>query len=332
MSIPRPFSICKIRFSCHVIRPGKHSSFLGEGIRASWGAAIRRFIHCEEDDAECTVCNCRLACPYVLVYKPNLLTREDIRHIFPRTQDTKLSPPYVLDISNHVVEEPEHAYNTGEEFNVCLTLFGLGSVAFVPLFIVAMKYALEEGLHSGGFLRVNEASDYFTGDSLAPEAELLLNRLTPYDWTLQQFPDDIDGVTLRFHAPLGIARKKAYVTEVDLPLLIRKIAARAKSLTLTYSDQPFPDEEAFLGLCQGILEKGVFQLAQVKRYGKRASFGICGEMHLTGALAPLLPLLNLGSLIQVGKHVCIGYGAFSLAVSSDQVKPSVLNGIYETND
>jgi hypothetical protein len=185
---------------------------------------------------------------------------------------------------------------------------------FLPLLIQAFRSALEDRLHHGSFLEVHQVTDFFSGAELPDSAAKMFECLTPFDWTSQQFADDAQRAQIAFDAPLEIARNKSFVTEVDLSLLMERIALRAKSMILTYSDQNYekPDCIMLNTYYHQIKQQSDFHLAQFEPYGPRNSFGIIGTLDLEGPLTPLLKHLNLGSLLHIGKHATVGYGAFTL--------------------
>jgi len=128
--------------------------------------------------------------------------------------------------------------------------------------------------------------------------------------------DQVKKVRLRFLTPVRIKRQGDYIKEANFYDIIVNIYRRY-SLIVKYYQQDQPDVKVNKTLLEKakeikIIESDLRWKAYSRYSGRQkrrmALGGFIGEMVVTGDLSQFLPLINIGTLINVGKSTSFGFG------------------------
>lgn len=131
------------------------------------------------------------------------------------------------------------------------------------------------------------------------------------------------AVTLRFHTPLCLRRGGATLTGADLlPALVTSLGNRVSALarwqdTELLADWPaLRDHAARLRVDASGLTQITWQRGSARQdHGPLPMGGLIGDLHLSGDLAPVWPLLCLGETSHAGSHTAQGLGRYSLVTT-----------------
>lgn len=131
----------------------------------------------------------------------------------------------------------------------------------------------------------------------------------------------IDRLTLRFTTPLRLIEHKQLVKRPVLRPLVQRLTERHDALCREYGGIPFSLDERthLLAMADAaILSANRTHWVDLDSYSRRQHKrtpigGFVGEAVYSGELAPLLPLLVWGSVIQAGKDTTKGNGVYEVA-------------------
>ncbi len=129
-----------------------------------------------------------------------------------------------------------------------------------------------------------------------------------------------DAVTMRFHTPLCLRRGGATLTGADLlPALVTSLGNRLSALARWQDSElladwaALRDHAAHLRVDTSGLTPVSWQRGSARQdHGPLPMGGLIGDLHLSGDLAPLWPLLCLGETSHAGSHTAQGLGRYAL--------------------
>lgn len=191
-----------------------------------------------------------------------------------------------------------------------LTLFGFAS-DLLDIAADALVRALATGLDlPGGRRAVDVAHRHLTSDDHLP------------------LPPVPDAVGLRFYTPLCLRRGGATLTGAELlPALVTSLGNRVSALARwqdseLIADWPvLRDHAATLSVDVSGLKPIQWQRGSARQdHGPLPMGGLTGDLHLSGDLSPVWPLLCLGETCHAGSHTAQGLGRYALLVGDKSMR------------
>lgn len=291
--------------------------FAGSALRGAFGRALRRAA-CITGQEKCAGCPLRNSCAYGVVFDPA-----------PPAQP--LHPSFRDGLPRYLVQPPAlgacqlHAGQT-ESFDVLLLP---GTQAHHGLIEHTLQNAVEKELFVPGlFKRLH------TQVSQAP-APLLTTTETTADGatTAPHMPPQLlrqakSQFTLHWQTPLRLQQKGKPIFKpqgLDAPTLVRALLRRQLQWC-QLSGQTAPDPQAQLEAAQ-VCKTDIHVMAwhDLQRYSstqneKLPLGGLVGNTILMGpnkALKTLLPLLQLGEQLHIGKETVMGLGRYRLSADEN---------------
>lgn len=299
--------------------------YSGSELRSLFGVALRK-VSCTTGASTCTDCPLRASCAYSTVFEAPAPASHRLQ------QFSDIPKPYLI--------EPPPIGTTriaaGEALSCNLLLFG-NALEHLPLIRSALQGALERELgdkRASGVLEsieVQQASAaaaaawtsiWRRGDrAIAPhEASISIARIAaPRTPT----PDEI---RLVFDTPLCLQRqgKRLRAAELSPRKLLADLLRRISLLAELHAGQTelVPKVSELVHLASTLEHRHELQWRQWPRYSHRQKRkmtlgGVVGSWTLRGPLGPLLPWLELGQWLHVGKNTSFGFGRYRLDTAAD---------------
>lgn len=287
--------------------------FKGSTFRGAFGWALKG-VSCSMTSRECVSCLLRTRCLYPTMFEPQSgsSTQGTVQHPYC------ISPP---------LERKRH-YARGEVFDFSLLLFGAVN-NYLPYFIYAfekMGYSGvgrgEEGPRARFVIHSMKMNDQILYDG--QEQRLLTD---PKPWELEY--DNLPGfsatpaqsVDVSWLTPLRIKYDNRLTDALPFHVLVRSLLRRVSGLFSSFG-QGEPDLD-YSGLVQRSQDVSIrhsrLQWLDNRRFSSRQDRemligGLTGRIEYEGEIQEFLPLLELGSILRVGKQTTFGLGQMEYRV------------------
>jgi hypothetical protein len=313
-----------LRVRAQATAPLSLREYTGASLRgAFFTTLLSRFCSNVSTDT-CVGCSFAPVCPVCALVAP-------LRDTSPRGRDVPRAYAIRPPVNHPGVLGP------GEVFTFGLTLFGLGIDLFpyVVLTLYEMGrygvgHRLAENQWKRGQFVIQEvqAVHLLSGQSRTVMQEHLQQVRVPdmpmgWEDALHQARSRSlapDRLVLRFWTPLRLTDQKRLVKQPEMRPLVARLLERHDGLAREYGGTPFelPEREALQAAAAKVrlVEDGTrwVDLGSFSRRQRKATpiGGMVGTAAYAGEIAPLLPLLVWGSVIQVGKDTTKGNGVYEL--------------------
>ncbi|MEW6665741.1 MAG: CRISPR system precrRNA processing endoribonuclease RAMP protein Cas6 [Thermodesulfobacteriota bacterium] len=288
----------KYRFVCRLESEAALPFFKGSTFRGVFGHALKRVV-CALRLRECPDCLLRETCLYP--------------QVFERSRDDSVHP--------FVIEPPvdgERRYQAGERFDCSLILFG-ESVQRLPYFVYAFEQMGEIGI--GG--RVNGSRGRFVLEEVqaggnviySKETRSLLKSEGMEPLSLGDGDKAAGSVRVTLETPLRLKFENRLTAELPFHVLVRAMLRRVSSLFNTFGGgEPELDYRGLVREAQAVRTKASsLRWFDWERYSNRQQTrmlmgGLIGSVTYEGDLGQYLPLLDLASIVHIGKQTTFGMG------------------------
>ena len=311
----------RIRFTS----PAHLPFWSGNALRSGFGARLKALV-CLAKGAglpdECPSCPHREMCVYDYFYN----TRPPSGAKVLRRQS---DPPRPFSF-----EPPQSGrYDPGSEVVFGFTLFGKG-IQYLPYFLLALRNLGESGLGTGyregqgkfalesvDSLGYGARANIFSGDTVFNRSILL-----SYRDILKASKEHAGSLTINFVTPAQIKENDRFTAAPTFRGFMSKLLSRANVLAEFYgSGALYSSEEALsiLGACRPITitsaetreiwEKRYFHKQKQEKRPLAPFF--TGKLTYSGEFSQdMMALLELGSMIHVGKMVTFGNGIYDIEI------------------
>ena len=306
----------RYQFNFMVETPLHLNFYSGSMLRGAFGHALRQ-VSCMTKLAECKSCPLYRSCAYPAVFE----TPPPEQHGLQAFSD--IPPPYII-------EPPalgSKDYQPGEMLSFSMVLIG-SAIAQLPLIIYAWQRALVRGLgklHSQARLQnVSLALNQDASESVIIYTAQAGAAVIAHEHLLKKDLNDVPNIppksiTLSIKTPLR-TQKQGKILSQDMTgrdfimALVRRYYLLEEFHTTHYQA---PDFSALAELALGINATTQFHWCDWERYSNRqqqkmALGGVLGQITLSGALQPFLPLLQMGQWIHIGNKTSFGMGLYTL--------------------
>lgn len=314
--------IWRVRLKLAARDPLELPAFAGSLVRGALGAALRQ-VSCTTGEPTCTGCPEIPICPYGYGFETPLPADSPDHGAGPFVPH-----PFVLSLDAPARLAP------GDPFTIELALIGRGRFHLAS-FVEALRWLSRRGLSSrrGRFAieRVEDISPRGPRAILLPEQAAFLAE--PTDWTLADLARPAAGtLTLTTLSPMRLLARGEPVAELDLSLLLRALFRRIGALARYHCGfEPRVDYRGLLEHARTrtrVVERRLVW-KELPRYSARQKRrmvlgGLEGSLAFEGDLAPALPFLLLGELLQVGKGTSFGLGRYRLDGPGQPARPSTM--------
>lgn len=294
--------------------------YAGGLLRGQFGAALRH-ASCMTGASTCDGCMLRATCPYPAIFEAPAPGQHELQNF------SHVPNPYVLEAPPVGSEDVPR----GQTLNFNMVLFGR-ALDHLPLVSLALQRALEQGL--------GPAEARASGKLESMEVQLC-NKTDDADWlqvwragdaaiaphrhVLPELPGStapaVSEVRLRFHTPLRLQHDGRIVRAQTLTprKFVADLLRRASLLGEFHAGKPdlVPDARELVRQAETLQHESALRWFELKRFSARQQQevrmdGLLGEWILRGDLQALLPWLQLGQWLHVGKSAAMGLGGYRL--------------------
>lgn len=292
--------VLTLRCAFEAQESGELPGYLGSTVRGIMGHCFRRFV-CHTPNVKCFRCDQREQCLYVKCFSNTGGTAGAVN-------------PYTL----HVHNQGKTQWKRGDVCTFDLTLFGNAAIS-------ANIYmdALMEMEHQGwGAMRI----PFLLLRVTIPEYDRLvydhgicwMRNLRPYEMKMQE--RNAGKVLVVFDTPVRIVSGKKLFDQLPFEMLIRFLYGRLHLLTKAYGQGPLPwlESELFQTASTITVHSQEWNNVSFSRYSinqleNRLDLpSKIGWALYEGNLTKVIPLLEAGKCVHVGKGATIGFGHYDL--------------------
>lgn len=288
MILPNPFPVQRWHLQARVERPVHWPEYEGSALRGLWGHALR-WLACATRMDHCTACPLQARCAYVALFEPAPPPGS-------RTYGD-MSPPYVLEPAGG-----PRTLQVGQTYHFDLVLFGT-ALDHLPLVRQAWQRALQAPIGPArGAMAMQRMDCLQTHAPLVADpvpARLHVQLLTPLFVKRDGRPVSARHFTAADFA-WAVVRRVAEVCELHLqrPTGLDFQALKAAAAALQWNDAHWHDHR--------------FERWSNRQGRNTPLSGVLGHGVLSGNLAPLWPLLQLGQWLHAGGKTSFGLGRYQL--------------------
>ncbi|CAN2041137.1 conserved hypothetical protein [Candidatus Magnetomoraceae bacterium gMMP-15] len=289
--------------------------YKGATLRGSFGYALRRSV-CVIKNQNCSDCMLKHKCVYSYAFETPI----------PENTEMFLNQPFVPHpfILNPITDKTG-IYKPGSNLRFGMTLIGR-ALEYLPYFIYAFMQMGEAGIGKGRGRFTVEQIDAL--DSIGKPVETIYqNEILKPAQSIINFNHakklaktyNSDKVSIKFLTPVRIKYKGRFCKNLQFHIIVRNLLRRISSLLYFHCNQ-----KPKLAFGQLIKKAESVSLNYDKtfwydwirysgRQKKRMKMGgLMGEVQYKGNLEEFLPLLVLGSWVNIGKGTSFGLGSFIL--------------------
>jgi hypothetical protein len=288
----QPLPVTKLKFTFTVLTGGQVNEFLGSSIRGALGRILKEMVCKVDPKTNCNNCFYKSRCVYSNVFEP-------LRSNFKVTS-SKLSNQAQIPAPLIIGVESYQTLAKNEYFSFDLSLVGE---------ITAETKSILLNCFSTLTLFAKQ-----------PIKLRLLNveQVQPFSWIDAEKP-----IQIKLKSPLQIKKNGQILRSqhFDLVAFLTTLIRRVKTLCLFYGDQLSPELEnlwrsavANISLLDTNLTDITWNRYSFKQKKSVPMQGVFGNLMIAGSgMKTLLPLLQLGEQIHVGKGSFMGLGRYQIA-------------------
>ena len=283
--------VSTLKVTFRVLKGGAVNAFLGSSIRGALGRALKLAICHVNSETPCQDCFFKSRCDYTKTFEPlraNFKVNSSMLN-----QQNQIPAPLVIAVEHHDM------LNNQQKFTFKISIIGD--------FSDAMKRVLLDALTNLTFF----------GKERVKLKLLHVEQVLPFNY----FPAHSD-ITLTLKSPLTIKKKgRVLVAQTfELDAFLLTLLRRVKTLCVFYGEQILAEQEkawraaiSEVRLCDQALTDVSWNRYSFRQNKSIPMKGIWGHFKLVGAgVETLLPLLQLGEQIHVGKGAFMGLGNYQI--------------------
>lgn len=306
-----PFSFSVVNLLFKTVSPIFFDKYPGFILRSGFGAALKKLCLYQSRRMPCTQCRLQDSCPYSYIfetYRPGDREIDFTAENFPH--------PFVFYPS---VRE-EGLVRSGSDFTLTLTLFGQG-IPYLLFYIYAFDLLGDMGLgKSRGRFVLDSVIDHFSEKRLYSSHDKTL-RGEPTRKSLADLDGAVgDSLRLEFVAPTKIEQYNRTVERLTADMLIRALLRRASLLAERHHDTKwqldFRDIIAQFNTKVSSFKSNVhverYQRYSVRQGQSQPVYAFTGNCEIKGDIQNYIPLIRLGSYMQIGKSTSQGFGKYEI--------------------
>ncbi len=308
-------NIYKLRFSVKCIEDIELPRFSGSTIRGAFGVMLKKNVCVQRKwRHSCENCMIKSSCVYSYIFETKNLDYND--------KNIKLkSPPHPfvlsIDFNDKPVTYPKNAIIEWD-----FTFFGNHIMENLPYIIFTFEKMGETGIGKtrGRYKIVNIILETARDSKIIYDQKTrkLDRKITPYSLEMNNQDQKANFVTIDMVSPFKIKNKGKDNNNPEFSEIITNILRRYDVL-LNYHQ---PDQYESIDYQQVINKSKTVKIKEndtvlkiYKRFSGRqkkwiSHYGIIGNITYEGDIQDFIPLLEIGSLINIGKSTSFGFGKY----------------------
>lgn len=278
----------------------KVSSFLAATLRGGFGYSLKRLV-CAFKGNECSACILKNGCVYQYLFEtaPDATaTRLTKYKTIPR--------PFAL--------RPRQIGN-----KVMVDLLCIGkAVGMLPYIVYAFNELGKQGLGKQGI--GFDIAQVTTEDGCTVYTAKKTNEcmsVTPRILEINESTPSVQQLKLQFLTPLVLRKDGAIITTFDTRTFFSTLLRRITNINAFYGEHPAhsTDPRPYFDAVDTLTSTTDIYPVQQQRMSTRQHqtidySGLMGTVTFTGNIGPLLPYIEAGEILGVGKNTVFGYGVY----------------------
>ncbi len=299
-TITLPYKQFRITLSLEDERPVSH--FLAATLRGGFGSTLRSIV-CTTPQQQCPRCLLKHTCAYAYLFET-----------FPAPGSARLNKYRAIPRPFTMVPQQK-----GDTIEILLTLIG-NSIRYLPYFIYTLNTLGRKGLGKRkirfsvhGVCDRDETVLYPVAENEVA-ADITPDMLSVYPGEMNEGERILD-----FYTPLVVRKNGTILEHFDGDAFVRTLLRRVTNLHAFYGEPPLHDIDPspYLKPVQEISFSSRMHKKEAARFSTRQKkhidySGIIGRVHLQGNIGSILPLLQAGEILGVGKNTVFGYGQYRI--------------------
>lgn len=314
----------KYNIACTFEESGTLNAFKGSALRGAFGTALKKAV-CTIRNHDCSTCILQQGC---------LFTK-----LFFELQNTKETPSQRL-LKPYIIEPPleeKLSYSKGETFSFNLILLGCFH-EYLPFLLYAIEIMGNQGIgrstqniREHASFSIKQVYAFHNDATLSiydtekkqllsiPPPSLLSPPVFSTDTNIKSDPSNLKVQLL---TPLRFKADNCFGGELSFEQLSRLMLRRITTLFTEFSKESFYlDYQKILEQAKQIrVIDSTISWKDYARYSSRQQQalklgGLIGTVRYEGNIAPFIPLLDLATLLHLGKQTTFGLGKISYTLA-----------------
>jgi len=312
------FKCIRLHFTAEALEDIHFSSYMGSTIRGAFGVALKRSV-CVTKQNQCSACMLQHSCVYSYIFETPIPADS---HVMKK--QTHVPHPFSF---SDMSDLHKHEYASGEIFRFSLCLMGK-SIDFLPYCIYAMirlgQFGMGRGRGRFKLLHIQEmdahhqcCDDIYVDDQLHMPQHFL--SIETAEALMSQYVNSKHQITLDFISPFRIKYQNKLCDHVAFHILIRSLMRRLANLAYFHSNSRVHlDFNEIIEKARSVrISENNMTWYDWGRYSTRQKEwmnfgGLVGDITYEGDIRVFIPLLILGSWVNVGKGTAFGLGNYRL--------------------
>jgi hypothetical protein len=306
-----PINLARYRFTFRVEKPIRLPDYAGSTLRGAFGHALRS-VNCVTKEKECKGCPLIAQCPYAQVFSPHDIPRENMAlHL-----QNQIPVPYIIEAPLR----QGRSYLEGEELSFDMVLMG-DALTHLAVIILAWRRAFLRGIGNGdGTASIVKVSHCGLTEATiySEDAPLIVPHITQVIPPRFTQPEDVH---LHFLTPLRLQQQGKVVSPRDMTasIFLRQLIRRVTMQIQLQQPDAFSIEKIreLNALADQVQDERRLQWQDWSRFSSRQNQkmtlgGLTGHMLLKNVPVELLPLINIGQYLHLGKETSFGLGGYKI--------------------
>jgi len=299
------FTCVNLKVVCKVTSLLEGGPYWGSALHGVLGQSLKQ-LHCTAADGVCETCKNTADCTFVEAFKTPAPAGYEHSSKYAE-------PPQPFIIRKDVFDKS--VFLPGDSFSFELTLIG-NAIRLLPVYLEGFAQVGKTGMGKRrGTFEIVEILTNKKGDGKFVKAQGK-NLLKPVDVSsFFDYPAPIEKVELHFVTPLHIKEKGEPVVVPQPALFIERLYERVSLLNHLYcrgAMQPLPKTDLSNWTTNAEMTTMPFARFSTRHNQKIPLWGSIGKLTWNGNITPMMPLLKMGQLVNIGKMAALGLGQYRL--------------------
>ncbi len=300
------FQCIRISVIAKAEEPIRVPGYPGSTLRGAFGCALRQCV-CPVRQENCRGCVIKNECVYSYIFETPPPEDAEILRKYPFVPH-----PFVLEATLR----PKGIYRLGSELRFGMTLIGDRAIGYLRYIVSAFAEMGRQGLgRERGRFSVKQIFSRTADGNIVETKEVL--SFEDAEVLARAYP--LDRITLEFLTPARIRYRRALCDDLQFHILIRNLLRRLSGLLYFHCDQRLElSAREMIRRAESVrVVRKQTRWYDWSRYSGRQKRqvkmgGVVGTMTYEGEIGEFLPLLVLGSWVNVGKGTSLGLGRYVL--------------------
>jgi len=311
--MPVDLQIYKFQVYLKFQQPACLPPYKGSTLRGALALSLKRLVCLKKEFKACDSCLLSTSCPYRNIFEPFYI-HSGKRISLPTP--LILEPPY----------DDKRFYAREDNFDFNLILIGRNALEYFPYIVLAIKEMSKTGMgkrYKRGQLKLIKIKN--SNRIVYSHKEEILKDTYKNPIKISGKFSEVGKITVRFISPARIKVRGKLTNNLPFSILVQAILRRIAFLDKFYNlfNGVPVDYQDLKARASGIkVIRSRLRWMDWERFSYRQKTlmklgGIVGEITYAGDFKEFLPLLEIGSVIHIGKNCAFGLGKYEIKYSGE---------------